>query len=469
MAFSKYPNLDNSLDQSQPSQDILSVSSLNKMARTLLEANFPAVVVEGEISNLARPASGHWYLTLKDKSAQIRCAMFAGQNRLLRFLPENGQQILVRGKLSLYEGRGDYQLIISSMEEAGNGALQRAFEELKAKLLSQGLFDAKHKQTIASNYKHIGLITSATGAAVHDMITVFARRSPTTKLTLIAVSVQGNAAPSEIVHAIEKANRLAATLQLDALIVGRGGGSLEDLQAFNDESVARAIFASQLPITSAVGHEVDFSIADFVADMRAPTPSAAAELMSTSAQDLMETLKRLESSLIQQVNAVLGQTSQRLIWLLKQLKHPGRRLQEHAQTLDTIELRLQRAARLKLANNQARLFAMNQRLRSHSPRQRFNQTNNDLVLKTKRMRHAANTLLNTKQAQLAALIRNLNTVSPLSTLARGYSITFDDAAVVVRDIQSVKPGSGIVTQLENGKITSRVERIEPNPTTNKVK
>lgn len=433
------------------------------MARSLLEANFPAVVVEGEISNLARPASGHWYLTLKDKNAQIRCAMFAGQNRLLRFQPENGHQILVRGKLSLYEGRGDYQLIISSMEEAGNGALQRAFEQLKAKLLAEGLFEPQHKQTLRSNYSHIGLITSATGAAVHDMITVFARRSPATKLTLIPVSVQGSAAVGEIASAIAMANKLAKTIQLDALIVGRGGGSLEDLQAFNEEIVARAIFASQLPIISAVGHEVDFSIADFVADMRAPTPSAAAELMSTSAQDSLETLKRVELSLIHLINSRLGQSSQQLVWLLKQLKHPGRRLQEHAQSLDTIELRMQRAVRLKIDNSSARLLAMSQRLRSHSPKQRFKQTEHELALKGKRMRQAWNSLLHSKQAHIAALIRGLNAVSPLNTLARGYSITFDDSAAVVRDIQSVKPGSRLVTQLETGNITSLVESVEPKP------
>jgi exodeoxyribonuclease VII large subunit len=469
MAYSKYPYLDSALNQPPQTQDILSVSSLNKMARSLLEANFPAVVVEGEISNLARPASGHWYLTLKDKTAQIRCAMFAGQNRLLRFEPENGQKILVRGKLSLYEGRGDYQLIISSMEEAGSGALQRAFEQLKAKLLDEGLFDAKHKQDIHSNYKHIGLITSATGAAVHDMIIVFARRSPGTKLTLIPVSVQGNSAASEIANAIAKANRLAKTLQLDALIVGRGGGSLEDLQAFNEESVARAIFASKLPITSAVGHEVDFSIADFVADMRAPTPSAAAELMSTSRQDVLESIKRAELKLIQQINSAIGRTSQQVVWLLKQLKHPGRRLQEHAQTLDTIELRLRRAARSKIDGSQAKLFTMNQRLRSHSPQRRLQLVANDLNLKFKRMTQALNTRLNIKQAELAALIRSLNTVSPLSTLARGYSITFDESAAVVRDIHGVRLGNKLVTQLDNGKITSVVESLEPNSAVNKEK
>jgi exodeoxyribonuclease VII large subunit len=299
------------------------------------------------------------------------------------------------------------------------------------------------------------------------MITVFARRSPQTRLTLIPVAVQGSSAASEIASAIAKANKLAKTLQLDALIVGRGGGSLEDLQAFNEESVARAIFASQLPITAAVGHEVDFSIADFVADMRAPTPSAAAELMSTSQQDVLETIKRAELKLIQQINNTLGQAAQQIVWLCKQLKHPGRRLQEHAQSLDTIELRLQRGIRSTIDGNQAKLFALNQRLRSHSPARRFQQVANDLNLKSKRMTQALNTRLNTKQAELTGLIRSLNTVSPLSTLARGYSITFDDSASVVRDIHSVKPGDQLVTQLEHGKITSVVESLQPNPASGK--
>ncbi len=463
MVSSNIPFFDNSQNQSQQPQDVLSVSSLNKMARSLLEANFPAVVVEGEISNLARPSSGHWYLTLKDKTAQIRCAMFAGQNRLLRFQPENGQQVLVRGRLSLYEGRGDYQLIVNSMEEAGNGALQRAFEQLKAKLLDEGLFENHYKKTIASNYKHIGLVTSATGAAVHDMITVFARRSPTTKLTLIPVAVQGAAAAKEIVSAIELANKLANTLQLDALIVGRGGGSLEDLQAFNDENVARAIFASQLPITSAVGHEVDFSIADFVADLRAPTPSAAAELMSESQHELIESAQRAELALIQLVNNKLGQYSQQVIWLTRQLKHPGRRLQEHAQTLDSVELRMLRAARVKIKNSEVALFGINQRLRSNSPTRRFNQTASDLALNSKRLKQAWQTLLNTRNAQIAGLVRGLNAVSPLNTLARGYSITFDERGAVARDIQSLKKDSLIVTQLETGKITSVIAKIEPTP------
>ena len=301
------------------------------------------------------------------------------------------------------------------------------------------------------------------------MITVFARRSPTTKLTLIPVAVQGAAAANEIVNAIELANRLADTLQLDALIVGRGGGSLEDLQAFNDERVARAIFASQLPITSAVGHEVDFSIADFVADMRAPTPSAAAELMSTSQQELLESAKRAELALVQLVNNKLGQWAQQVIWLTRQLKHPGRRLQEHAQTLDSVELRMLRAARSKIQNSEIRLRGINQRLRTNSPTRRFKQTASDLALNNKRLKQAWHTLLNTKNAQIVGLVRGLNAVSPLNTLARGYSITFDESAAVVRDVQSLTKGSLLVTQLESGKITSVVETIKSNVSKGKQK
>jgi exodeoxyribonuclease VII large subunit len=227
-------------------ENILSVSSLNRMARSLLESNFPAVIVEGEISNLALPSSGHWYLTLKDKSSQIRCAMFINRNRMVRFKPQNGNQIIVRGRLSIYEGRGDYQLLLDGMEEAGDGALQRAFEQLKAKLLGEGLFADTQKQTMLSHYRHVGVITSATGAAIQDILSVFARRFPATRITLLPVAVQGRDAADEIVSAIQLANKLTEKLGIEALIIGRGGGSLEDLQAFNEERVARAIFASDL-------------------------------------------------------------------------------------------------------------------------------------------------------------------------------------------------------------------------------
>ena len=365
-----------SIDLSNPSADqqetVLSVSNLNKMARGLLESNFPAVAVKGEISNLATPASGHWYLTLKDKTSQLRCAMFAGRNRFVRFKPQNGNQIIVWGKLSIYEGRGDYQLIVDSMEEAGDGALRRAFEDLKRKLQAEGLFSEEHKQEIYSYYDHIGVITSSSGAVIQDILSVFERRFPATKITLFPVAVQGADAPGEIIRAIELANQHQQKLGIEALIVGRGGGSLEDLQAFNEESVARAIFYSELPITSAVGHEVDFTIADFVADLRAPTPSAAAEQMSPHQAEYFDTFVAYRENLASKLRAILSQATQNLHWLAKQLKRPDRRLQELAQNLDRLENQLQLAILNQIALQNLELKHLRQGMLSNSPINRIN-------------------------------------------------------------------------------------------------
>ena len=261
-------------------QETFTVSSLNRLAKSLLENHLGYILVEGEISNLAKPATGHWYLTLKDSKAQSRCAMFAGNNRRVSFQVETGQQVKLSGRISLYEGRGEYQLIINTMEQYGTGDLQKQYEVLKLKLKECGLFDSERKKAMHTRYKHIGLITSQSGAALQDMISVFRNRLPITTLTLIPASVQGENSPSELISAIEHANKIASTVGIEALIVGRGGGSIEDLQAFNNEDLAFAIDASELPICSAVGHEIDFTIADLVADLRAPTPSAAAEMLS---------------------------------------------------------------------------------------------------------------------------------------------------------------------------------------------
>jgi exodeoxyribonuclease VII large subunit len=430
-----------------PSADVLSVSSLNKLARSLLETNFPNVVVEGEISNLARPSSGHCYLTLKDKSAQVRCAMFSNRNRFLRFQPENGQQIVVRGKLSIYEGRGDYQLIIESMELAGE---------------DEGLFKADAKKEIGTGYRHIGLITSATGAAVRDMITVFERRFPATRLTVLPVAVQGKEAAGEIARAIHLANKLSGSLHLEALIVGRGGGSLEDLQAFNDESVARAIFASKLPITSAVGHEVDFTIADFVADLRAPTPSAAAELMSPSQQEMLASFQGFQILLRQLINARIQQLSQNVDWLSRQLKHPDRRLQEHLRNLAQLTKRLQRNMSSRFQQQRNSLIGAQRSLKSNSPARRVAQARELALSISKRMEQAMSSTLKDNRASLSSLGRSLNNISPLNTLARGYSITFDESLRVIRAIDDIEIGSTLISQIEGGRISSTVESITPS-------
>lgn len=444
---------------SAPSSDVLSVSSLNKLAKSLLETNFPTVVVEGEISNFARPASGHWYLSLKDASAQIRCAMFTNKNRFVRFQPENGQQITVRGKLSLYEGRGDYQLIIESMESAGDGALQRAFERLKAKLHTEGLFDTKHKKLIGQDFRHIGLITSATGAAVRDILSVFERRFPATELTVIPVAVQGASSAPEIVEAILRANQLKAKLNLDALVLSRGGGSLEDLQSFNDEAVARAIFSSELPLVSAVGHEVDFTIADFVADLRAPTPSAAAEIMSPSQVEKLNSLKGFEQQLKLLVEARILSLAQSVDWLTRQLKRPDKRLGEHLRELQQLNKRLTRNISTRINEQQQLLEHQQHRLRSHSPKRLVDRAEETIRAQSKRLEHRMQAILNEAKTKLGSISRSLNSVSPLSTLARGYSITFDESQNVVKDVGDVAVGDTIVSQVAGGKFSSTVNTV----------
>ena len=448
----------NSYDKNH-AENILSVSSLNSMARSLLESNFPAVIVEGEISNLAVPSSGHWYLTLKDKSSQIRCAMFVNRNRMVRFKPENGKQIIARGRLSIYEGRGDYQLILDGMEEAGDGALQRAFEQLKRKLHDEGLFADENKQQMQSHYQHIGVITSATGAAVQDILSVFARRFPATRITLLPAVVQGAGAADEIARAIERANTLAEKLGLQALIVGRGGGSLEDLQAFNEERLARAIFASELPICSAVGHEVDFTIADFVADLRAPTPSAAAEQLSPNQEDYFELLLSTSAQFKSAISLAIKQGRQQLTWIAKQLKHPDRRLQEQTQNLDRHDIRLRRALSSNIATQRTELTQMQRTLSANSPKQLLERNKLRLAAGRGRLDQSLRSVLASHRSSLRTLSRSLNSVSPLSTLARGYSITVDSSSKVIRSTDDVKVGATITSRLGAGEIVSTVSAV----------
>ena len=442
---------------------VLSVSSLNQMAKSLLEGHFSQVAVEGEISNFANPASGHWYFTLKDQKSQLRCAMFAGRNRLVQFNPKNGDQLIVRGQLSIYPNRGDYQLIVSQMEEAGDGALRRAFEELKQRLRAEGLFDQRHKQEIMEGYHHVGLITSAAGAAICDMVSVFGRRFPATRLTVFPVAVQGAEAPGEISSALALANALTDELGLQALIVGRGGGSLEDLQAFNEESVARAIFASELPVVSAVGHESDFTIADLVADLRAPTPSAAAEVLSPNQLDYLEQLQGLLQRFSNLAGQSLTRRKEQLIWMVRRLRRPDRRLQDHAQTLDRLELQLKRVLRNRLQRATAQLALQQQALVALSPAKKLSQQRTQLTALSQRLAHSGRRHLDQRQKQLVSLSRNLNAVSPLAVLGRGFSISLTDSSQVVRQTADVAPGQTIVTRLADGTIHSSVTETHPNP------
>ena len=429
-------------------RQIFSVSELNRSVRHLLETQLPMLWVEGEISNFARPASGHWYLTLKDGQAQVRCAMFRNSNMRVNFKPGNGTQVLVRGRVGLYEGRGDYQLIIEHMEEAGFGALQRQFDELKQKLASEGLFEASHKRPMPESVSHIGVITSPTGAAVKDILSVLKRRFPSIKVSIFPTAVQGEQAAGQIVEAL----KTAQVSQCDAIICGRGGGSLEDLWPFNEESVARAIFASEIPIISAVGHEIDFTIADFVADLRAPTPSAAAELISPDGEDMLNQFEGFEVLLAEAMARTTQQLRQQITNLHKRLQHPGRKLQEQAQHLDHLDIRLRRAISSKLQQQRYQMDTVQDKLSRVHPADTIVNRQQLVAEYLKRMSRGIVQKLETKKIKTAQAMHLLDTVSPLKTLGRGYSIIRDDRGTVVKTVAGVSAGDKLKSQMVDGEI-----------------
>ncbi len=435
-------------------REIYSVSDLNNAARDLLEGHFPLIWVEGEISNLARPASGHIYFSLKDANAQLRCAMFKMRNRQVTFRPENGQQVLVRGRLSLYPARGDYQLIAEHMEEAGDGALRRQFDLLKQRLHAEGLFDTASKQELPALPTRLGVITSPSGAAIRDILSVLKRRFPGIPVLIYPVPVQGTEAPPAIVAALQNADKRN---ECDLLILARGGGSLEDLWAFNDEIVARAIHACEIPVVSAIGHEVDFTIADFVADLRAPTPSAAAELVSPKRSEWLETFANWQQRLKRGWQGRIAQHQQHLAWLRRQLKHPGQRLRERAQRLDELAQRLNLAQQSQLRHQQARLNTLRARLHGRSPTQRLREIQRRLDTLQHGSRNAIITNLARQSARLSSLGRALNAVSPLATLGRGYAIVQTADHQVVRNANDVESGDAIHIQLDSGQLDCRVE------------
>ncbi len=441
-------------------RDIYSVSRLNSEVRAVLEGSFPLLWVEGEISNLARPSSGHIYFSLKDPQAQVRCAMFRMKRQRLRFQPENGLKVLIRARVGLYEGRGEFQLIAEHMEPSGEGALRQAFEELKQRLADEGLFDPEQKREIPTLPRQIGVITSPSGAAIKDVLTVLKRRFPVIPVVIYPVSVQGKQAPDEIIDAINLINRRN---ECDLLILTRGGGSLEDLMAFNDEAVARAIVANTIPLISAVGHEIDFTIADFVADRRAPTPSAAAEMASPDQNEITEKLFTLERRLRIQAEQRLNRLSGRQANLQHRLSlcHPGVRLSQQQQKLDEFETRLERSSRLHLNNLKKQLVMLTTRIQALTPAHRLEQMAQRTGNLSARINQAVQVLLQRKHQQLAANAGNLNTLSPLATLERGYSITcrLTDGHVI-QDATSVSTGDQVETRLAKGRLICRVESVQ---------
>lgn len=437
-------------------REVFTVTLLNESVRDLLENSFPGVWVEGEISNLAQPSSGHMYFTLKDEGAQIRAAMFRGNSRFLRFTPKNGQKVLVKARLSLYAPRGDYQLIVEQMEEAGLGALQRAFEQLRQKLLQEGLFDPANKKPLPEFPRHLGVITSPTGAAIRDILSVLGRRFPGLPVTVIPVPVQGNEAAPAIVRAISLANRSGL---FDVLLLSRGGGSLEDLWAFNEEVVARAIAASELPIVSGVGHEVDFTIADFVADVRAPTPSAAAELISPNGNELRDSFAGYEILLERAMRKTLQLHQQTLSHLQPRLKHPGRRIQELQQRLDEWELRLKRATEQQLQRRHTLVHHHTRQLRAHSPAQRLLQYRLRLEHLAQQANRGMQQQLHETRQQLEFLGQRAHLASPLATLGRGYAIV-EQQGRIVRSTNDVRSGEPIKARLAQGFINATVTSVE---------
>ncbi|MBA5600649.1 exodeoxyribonuclease VII large subunit [Pectobacterium aroidearum] len=445
-----------------PSSAIFTVSRLNQTVRQLLEMEMGQIWLSGEISNLSQPSSGHWYFTLKDERAQVRCAMFRTSNRRVTFRPQNGQQVLIRATITLYEPRGDYQLLAESMQPAGDGLLQQQFEQLKQKLAAEGLFDQQFKQVLPSPAKQVGVITSASGAALHDILQVLQRRDPSLPVIVYPTSVQGADAPLQIVRAIELANQRE---ECDVLIVGRGGGSLEDLWSFNDERVARAIFASRIPIVSAVGHETDVTIADFVGDLRAPTPSAAAELVSRNQLELLRQIQSQRQRLEMAMDYYLAQRNREFTRLHHRLQqqHPQLRLARQQAQLVKLRQRLDDAMQQQLRQTSRRSERLQQRLMQQQPQTRIHRAQQRLQQLSYQMQSAVERQLNQNKQKLGIACSRLEGVSPLATLARGYNVTTTSDGKVLKNVTQITPGETLKTRLQDGWVESQVTTLVPNP------
>jgi len=440
----------------EPKDDLFvyTVSELNQDVRTLLERGFPQLWLEGEISNFTCPSSGHWYFSLKDARAQVRCAMFKNKNLNTGFTPKQGDKVLVKARISLYEARGDYQLLINSMEEAGSGALQRQFEALKKKLQNEGLFDTAVKKDLPALPKQIGVITSPTGAAIRDIISVLNRRFPAIPILVLPVAVQGNNSAQEIVDAIQIMDKSKLA---DIIILSRGGGSLEDLWSFNEEIVARAIFHCKTPLISGVGHEIDFSISDFVADVRAATPSAAAELATPDVSEILHKVDNHQKQITRLMASKLLDHARNLNKLSIRLKHPARQLTELTQQLDDLESRLTTALRHRIKYKQADLQHWNTLLSHLNPANALEKHQQKLDHLTQSLHSSAKQHIDDKSQQLKIAAISLHMVSPLATLERGYAIVSSrNSNCIVRSYNDVKIRDEIEVRIANGQINCTV-------------
>jgi len=437
-------------------REIYTVQQLNREVKQLLQQNFPLLWIEGELSNVARPASGHIYFSLKDAQAQVRCAMFRNANRALPFQPESGMQVLVRARVGVYEPRGEYQLTIEHMEEAGVGILQRKYEALKQKLNLEGLFETEHKQDIPAYPKVASIVTSATGAAIRDILSVLHRRYPLLSIQIYAVPVQGENSAEAIVDAIQAINQRKNS---DVLIISRGGGSIEDLWSFNEEIVARAIHASKIPVVSGVGHEIDFTIADFVADVRAATPSAAAELITPHQEELLETINQYQNTLLYLIRDILSNLHQSVDWITQRLEflHPKQAIQRKQENISELQRRAYSSVRLMLSEQTNAFSRLTNRFEKQSPKTRINEAKIKLLDLNKQLQRSIQASHESKQLALQHLAHTLDAVSPLSTLNRGYSIVSKPDGQILLDRQQVSKDEKISIQLAKGQFSAKVE------------
>ncbi|GFN45146.1 exodeoxyribonuclease VII large subunit [Candidatus Regiella insecticola] len=437
---------------------IFTVSLLNQHVRQLLEMEMGQIRLSAEISNFSQPSSGHWYFTLKDERAQVRCVMFRNSNRFVTFKPRNGQQVLIRASITLYEARGDYQLIAENMQPAGDGLLQQQFEQLKQQLTAEGLFKQDHKKPLPHSAKQIGVITSIHGAVLHDVLQVLQRRDPSLPVVIYPTSVQGVDAPWQIMKAIEIANQRA---ECDVLIVCRGGGALEDLWSFNDERVVRAIFNSRLPIVSAVGHETDVTLADFVADLRAPTPSAAAELISRDQLELMRQIAVQQQRMAMALDYYLAQCQRQFSQFKHRLQqqHPQLQLANQQTELVRLQNRLKQAISTQMAEQLQQLHFLQQRLTKLRLFEYFYGYHQRIQQQAYCLKQALERQCNQYRQRFSVVCSRLEAVSPLAILARGYNVTHTSAGTVLNSIKQGHRGEKIITRLQDGSIESEITQI----------
>ena len=438
-------------------RQVLSVSQLNRQARMTIEQRFNQIWVSGELSSFARPGSGHWYFTLKDNDAQVRCAMFANANRRARMQPANGQQVLLRGRVSLYEGRGEFQIIVEHMEPAGEGALRAAFDALKRQLNAEGLFEQQRKRPLPDMPRHVAVVTSPTGAALKDALSVWRRRFPALAVTVVPTSVQGNEAEQEILSALGR----AAALQPDLILLTRGGGSMEDLWVFNAESIARAIADIEIPVVSAIGHEIDVSISDFVADLRAPTPSAAAELIAPDGQELeqafLSQLHRLRMVLVARLREKRLSVQNVTLGLI----NPARYCEQASQRLDELNTRLSRAATASVEQRQMQMRGTANRLDLQRPDRLMRGLGDKVGAAHRRLQQVMLRTLGQREQRMVASARMLESLSPLPTLARGYTVLRDPTGSVISQAATLTVGQEISGQMQDGRFTAEILDTAP--------